>query len=89
MTNCDISNWLFITTCLNYAVLILLGHLRDFFHELFYGSVHKTPRGHAPLLSSFEDLYTRRIFRRVCDCWNRPIASRPGAYIEGESSAME
>ncbi|KAG2374455.1 hypothetical protein C9374_010739 [Naegleria lovaniensis] len=82
MTNCDISNWLFITTCWNYAILIVLGHLRDFFHELFYGSIHKTPFGCAPLLSSFEDLYTRRIFRRVCDCWNRPIASRPGAYIE-------
>ncbi|EFC49582.1 serine C-palmitoyltransferase [Naegleria gruberi] len=82
MTHCDISSWVLITTYLNYAVLILLGQIRDFFHELFIGSIHQTPKGFAPLVHSYEDLYTRRLYRRICDCWNRPISSRPGAYID-------
>ena len=30
----------------------------------------------------FEMFYTRNIYRRIRDCWNRPIASTPGAYTE-------
>ena len=30
----------------------------------------------------FERFYTRNIYRRVRDCWNRPIASTPGAYFD-------
>ena len=30
----------------------------------------------------FERFYTRNMYRRVRDCWNRPIASTPGAYFD-------
>lgn len=30
----------------------------------------------------FETFYTRNIYRRIRDCWNRPIASTPGAYFD-------
>ncbi|KAG2393663.1 hypothetical protein C9374_007194 [Naegleria lovaniensis] len=82
MTHCDISSWVLVTTYLNYAILIMLGHVRDFCYELFIGSIHQNPKGFAPLVKSYEDFYNRRLYRRICDCWNRPIASRPGAYIE-------
>ena len=30
----------------------------------------------------FERFYTRNIYRRIRDCWNRPVGGVPGAYIE-------
>ena len=30
----------------------------------------------------FEMFYTRNIYRRIRDCWNRPIGSTPGAYTD-------
>lgn len=38
-------------------------------------------RLYAPLLKSWENFYTRRLYHRIQDCFNRPIASRPGAAI--------
>jgi serine palmitoyltransferase len=39
-------------------------------------------QGYAPLLRDFEHFYTRRLYHRIQDCWSRPIASRPGAWID-------
>ena len=39
-------------------------------------------QGYAPLLQDFEDFYTRRLYRRIQDAWNRPICSAPGAWID-------
>mmetsp|Transcript_7413 Transcript_7413/g.16200 ORF Transcript_7413/g.16200 Transcript_7413/m.16200 type:complete len:771 (+) Transcript_7413:321-2633(+) len=39
------------------------------------------PATYAPLLKSWENFYTRRLYHRIQDCFNRPIASRPGATI--------
>ena len=30
----------------------------------------------------FERFFTRNMYRRVRDCWNRPIASTPGAHFD-------
>ena len=30
----------------------------------------------------FETFFARNMYRRVRDCWNRPIASTPGAYTD-------
>jgi len=30
----------------------------------------------------FERFYMRNLYRRVRDCFNRPIASTPGAYFD-------
>jgi serine palmitoyltransferase len=32
------------------------------------------PQGYAPLLQDWENFYTRRLYHRIQDCWNRPIA---------------
>ena len=34
------------------------------------------------LESDFSHYYTRNIYIRIRDCWNRPIASAPGAYMD-------
>lgn len=82
MTNCDVSTLTIVTTYLNYAVLMIFGHIRDFYRRFFPEPEKMTPEGYAPLLKSFEDFYQRRMYTRIQDCWNRPIASAPGAYID-------
>jgi serine palmitoyltransferase len=79
------------TTYLGYAVLILCGHIRDLFANIFGQGRYlrrKTPynsdnlQDFAPLLKSWENFYTRRLYHRIQDCFNRPIASNPGATIQ-------
>lgn len=36
-------------------------------------------QGYAPLLQDWENFYTRRLYHRISDCWNRPIAGPPFA----------
>mmetsp|Transcript_10619 Transcript_10619/g.19230 ORF Transcript_10619/g.19230 Transcript_10619/m.19230 type:complete len:597 (+) Transcript_10619:113-1903(+) len=71
------------TTYLGYAVLICVGHLRDFFGlTLSIGSryVPATPRtGVAPLLKSWDNFYNRRLYHRIQDCFNRPVGGGEGA----------
>jgi len=38
--------------------------------------------GWVPLYSSFESFYNRNIYRRIRDCWNRPIGSAPAAEFD-------
>ena len=33
-------------------------------------------------MADYEDFYNRRLYRRIEDCWNRPISSNPGAHID-------
>ena len=33
-------------------------------------------------LKSWDSFYTRRLYHRIQDCWNRPISSAPGAHID-------
>ena len=42
----------------------------------------KLPPNVAPIRQDYEDFYTRRMFYRIHDCWNRPIGSAPDAYID-------
>jgi serine palmitoyltransferase len=75
---------------LSYAVLIMMGHVRDFLAALtqlgtFFprkkvNSSDKTTQ-YAPLLKSWEDFYTRHVYKRIQDVFNRPLASNPGAVI--------
>jgi serine palmitoyltransferase len=75
---------------LSYAVLIFMGHLRDFCAVLLQrGRYLRRKTGYpaddvasyAPLLKSWENFYTRRLYSRIQDVFNRPIASNPGATI--------
>ncbi|KAI8111776.1 hypothetical protein M9435_004275 [Picochlorum sp. BPE23] len=65
----------FVWTC-----LFLLGHLRDFLRNMFFSRTKK--KGYAPIRQDYEDFYTRRMYYRVHDCWNRPICSAPTNWID-------
>lgn len=68
-----------------YAVLIGIGHIRDFVAAItgqsrYHDGVQK--KGYAVLLKSWESFFTRRLYHRIQDCWNRPICSAPCAHID-------
>ena len=72
-------------------MMIFWGHVRDFFAFLFQrGRYIREASGlpsdnlalFAPLLKSWEHFYTRRLYTRVQDAFNRPISSNPGARID-------
>lgn len=74
-----------LATYFAYFILIMIGHIRDFF--AYYSGISrysqaKPKKGFAPLFQSWESFFTRRLFNRVQDCWGRPICSSPGAHIE-------
>lgn len=83
--------YVLVVTYMDYFLLILLGHIRDFFGKLFCRSAYAHLReqdGYAPLVSDFESFYTRRLYKRIRDCWNRPVTGVPGrtiAVLERES----
>lgn len=80
----DTPMYVLIVTYLNYALLVLLGHVNDFFGRIFRPSNYKhlkEQNGYAPLLTDFETFYTRRLYKRIRDCWNRPVTGVPGRTL--------
>jgi len=77
------------TTYFSYVVLIIFGHVRDLFGNLFrkgrYLPSQNFPSDYesqyAPIFKNRENFYTRRLYHRLQDCFNRPISSNPGSFI--------
>ena len=74
------------TTYFAYTLLIAVGHLRDFWGRLTgrtrFATLKSKPQTKlAPLLKSWENFYTRRLYDRIIDVFNRPICSSPSAWI--------
>lgn len=69
-----------VMTYLGFYMLMFLGYLNQL---LFTPKVatEKHRDGYVPLYDSFERFYLRYVYRRVRDCWNRPISSVPGAEV--------
>lgn len=70
------------TTYFGYAILTLFGKLRDLFGRCSgrgrYFS-QKVSKGKAPLVTSWENFYTRRMYHRIQDVFSRPITGAPAA----------
>lgn len=76
--------YVLIVTYLNYFILVMMGHIRDFFGKKLrpFAYAHlREQNGYAPLVSDFESFYTRRLYKRIRDCWNRPVTGVPGRTI--------
>ncbi|KAJ2002709.1 serine palmitoyltransferase component [Coemansia thaxteri] len=73
-----------VTTYLSFLMLIVFAHLRDFFGKLFYPHNYvqlRVQNGLAPMVSDFESLWTRRLYGRIRDCFNRPITGVAGGHV--------
>ena len=75
-----------IYTYICYAVLNIFGYFRDFLRnfgiEKRKGNSDNNTSDFVPLYQSYESFYTRNVYTRIRDCFNRPICSVPGAEIE-------
>ena len=81
----EISWYCAFTTYFGYAVLVTFGHLRDFvgfWTGLSRYCENAGQPGYAPMFQSWENFYTRRMYHRIQDCWNRPVGSRPASSID-------
>lgn len=75
-----------VLTYLGYAVLVVIGHIRDFLRSVGIEKIKSCTepklQGFVPLYQSWESFYTRNLYRRIRDCWNRPICSVAGAEMD-------
>ncbi len=73
-----------LTTYISYLILIIFGHVRDFFGKRFKPDHYRhltAANGYAALNSDFDNFYVRRLKLRIDDCFARPVTGVPGRYI--------
>lgn len=73
-----------LTTYISYLILIVFGHVRDFFGKRFKPEHYrhlKSADGYAALNNDFDNFYVRRLKLRIDDCFARPITGVPGRYV--------
>ena len=73
-----------VTSYISFALMFLFGHARDAWRLLAGSGTGGAapPPGYAPLCKDYEDFYTRRLYMRIHDVFNRPIASAPDAWVD-------
>ncbi|KAG0440583.1 Serine palmitoyltransferase 2 [Dictyocoela muelleri] len=85
MNNNTIPLFTMMTTYISFFLLIIFGHIRDFFGKIFFKESysHMIRNGkQQPLFTDFESFFIRRLYSRIRDCWNRPIKGMPGTTID-------
>ena len=73
-----------MSTYIGYLILTVFAHLRDYIGIRCNPSKYRhlsSCNGYAPLTSDFESFYTRRFYKRLRDCWNRPTTGVPTRTI--------
>lgn len=76
---------IYIATYISYLILIIIGHVRDFFGKIFKPEEYKDlveKDGYAAWYDGFESFYVRRMKTRIDDCFARPIHGAPGRYVK-------
>ncbi|OCT68193.1 serine palmitoyltransferase 2 isoform X2 [Xenopus laevis] len=76
-----------VLTYMGYGILTLFGYLRDFLRSWKIEKCHIATerveqKDFVPLYQDFEDFYTRNLYMRIRDNWNRPVCSVPGERID-------
>ncbi|XP_070962262.1 serine palmitoyltransferase 3-like [Oncorhynchus clarkii lewisi] len=72
-----------VMTYLGFGIVTLFGYFRDFLRAVGLEKCHiarerEEQKDFVPLYQDFENFYTRNLYMRVRDNWNRPICSLPG-----------
>ncbi|KAM3605933.1 uncharacterized protein V6R79_007550 [Siganus canaliculatus] len=76
-----------VMTYLGFGIVTLFGYLRDFLRAVGLEKCHlaqerKEQEDFVPLYQDFENFYTRNLYMRVRDNWNRPVCSLPGPVFD-------
>ncbi|CAB1331302.1 unnamed protein product, partial [Coregonus sp. 'balchen'] len=76
-----------VLTYMGYGILTIFGYLRDFLRDWKIERCHiarerEEQKDFVPLYQDFENFYTRNLYMRIRDSWNRPICSVPGAKVD-------
>ncbi|KAI5168725.1 serine palmitoyltransferase [Pancytospora epiphaga] len=77
-----------LATYISYILIVVIGHIRDQIGKIFVPKKYKCfyeQNKIPPLYTTFESFFIRRIYKRISDCWNRPISSTPGKNIKIEA----
>ncbi|CAJ1067719.1 Hypothetical predicted protein [Xyrichtys novacula] len=76
-----------VMTYVGFGIVTLFGYLRDFLR--FVGlekrnvaQEREEQKDFTPLYQDFENFYTRNLYMRVRDNWNRPVCSLPGPVFD-------
>lgn len=80
----DVPLFVLLSTYLSYAVLIIVGHIRDFFGKIFksYEYIpYQHSQGYAPIVDGFDSMFHRRLYMRIRDCFSRPVTGVAGRTI--------
>jgi len=62
---------------LSYIVFLVACYIQ----EIFGSKSFVTEPGYPPLFRDWESFWTRHCYKRISDCWNRPVGSVPGQRI--------
>ncbi|XP_024146676.1 serine palmitoyltransferase 2b [Oryzias melastigma] len=76
-----------VLTYMGYGILTIFGYFRDFLRHWNIEKCHiaherEQQKDFVPLYQDFENFYTRNLYMRIRDNWNRPICSVPGAKVD-------
>ncbi|XP_063774612.1 serine palmitoyltransferase 3-like [Pseudophryne corroboree] len=76
-----------VLTYIGFGIITLFGYLRDFMRAWGLEKCHmaeerEQQKDFVPLYQDFENFYTRNLYMRVRDNWNRPICSVPGPQFD-------
>ncbi|XP_035256777.1 serine palmitoyltransferase 3 isoform X1 [Anguilla anguilla] len=76
-----------VMTYLGFGIVTLFGYLRDFLRAVGLEKCHlaqerEEQKDFVPLYQDFENFYTRNLYMRVRDNWNRPVCSLPGPVFD-------
>lgn len=74
-----------LATYISFFNIVIIGHIRDHFGKIFTPwnySFYFEQNGVPALFSLFDSFFVRRLYKRISDCWNRPIRGVPGRRIQ-------
>ncbi|KAM4694088.1 serine palmitoyltransferase 3 [Discoglossus pictus] len=76
-----------VFTYIGFGLVTLFGYLRDFMRKWGLEKCHmaeerEEQKDFVPLYQDFENFFTRNLYMRVRDNWNRPICSVPGPEFD-------
>ncbi|KAG5492456.1 hypothetical protein JKF63_01034 [Porcisia hertigi] len=75
------SPWTKATSYFTFILLLFFARVREGYRQVFPKKEHHLRPGYAPIVNSFDHYWNRRFYRRVRDCFMRPIDSRPSRVI--------